>query len=381
MTTITPPLRKKVALALDGGGIKGIMVARALVVFEEALGQPLNEVVDMVVGTSTGSIIAAGLALRMSAKEIFELYQSLGARIFPRSWRTLPLIDMLVPYRYPAEPLEAVLKETFGDVTLGELNLQRPDFSLIVTATDVYANKTRFIKSYKKRYSHWMIRDLLRASAAVPTYFPVFEHSYTYAGLPPNPEEYWIPEPRVWVDGGVGSYSNPCYMAAYEIAYGLAAEGWDMGDTTLISLGTGRDPLQKSWSKLTRNFRRQPTHMAGPEWILPTIQMFMLEADYQQMRLVRHFFVDSVPMPGGALDFRRYNIEFAEPIGPDDVNMMDKLTAYGEDLGWMILQNMQEDIGEFGRAGQKSAQLTYTVFNRGATSGPVKDRTAQDDET
>lgn len=362
-----PPLRKNLALALDGGGIKGIMVARALMEVEQALGEPLHKRVRLAVGTSTGSIIAAGLALGMSAEEIFKLYHALGAQIFPKSWRTLPGINLLVPFRYPAGPLEAALAEHFGEKTLGDLNRENPDFTLVVTATDVYANKTRFIKSNKARYAHWKVRDVVRASAAVPTYFPVFEHRYSLSHFPPSTDEYWIPEPRIWVDGGVGSYSNPCYMAAYEIAYGLIERGWNLGNSTLISIGTGRDPLQKAWSKITNGFRRSVQRLPAPDWILPTIQLFMLEADYQQMRLVRHFFVDSILRAGGAeeqaLDFRRYNTHFSEPIGPDAVADIEKLVQYGIDLGWMILNNMQEDIGGYGAADSQPTLWALPISN------------------
>ena len=75
------------------------------------------------------------------------------------------------------------------------------------------------VKPWKPDYTDWPVTLAVLASSAVPTLFPVVEGRY--------------------VDGGVGSYANPCYVAAYELRYCL---GWDPAETTLISLGTGRTP-------------------------------------------------------------------------------------------------------------------------------------------
>ena len=72
------PLRKNVALAIDGGGIRGTMVAKALAVVEETLPAPLYEVVRLTAGTSTGSIIAGAMAAGMTADRIHAVYEELG---------------------------------------------------------------------------------------------------------------------------------------------------------------------------------------------------------------------------------------------------------------------------------------------------------------
>ena len=90
----------------------------------------------------------------------------------------------------------------------------------VITTTDIYACTTRFVKLYKQRYADWRLRDAVLASCIVPTVCPAFEHNFKKQPDDP-PQEAWIPEKRYWVDGGVGSYSNPCYMAAYEIAFCL----------------------------------------------------------------------------------------------------------------------------------------------------------------
>jgi patatin-like phospholipase/acyl hydrolase len=337
-------LRQNLALAVDGGGIKGVMVARALERLEQEIGQPLRDRVRLVAGTSTGSILAAGIAVGMDIQTITQLYRDLGRRVFRKTWRNLPMIEYLVRYRYSSKSLVKALRQHLGDITLAELHQQKPDLHMVLTATDILANATRFIKLYQERYEDWRLRDVVLASSIIPTVFPVFKH--TYKTMPGDPaEEAWIGEERWWVDGGVGSYENPSYMAAYEIQYCLSQWGWTPENTTLLSFGTGKSPEEIVWDKRLRIswlpfIKRKPKALVGPEWVMPAIDSFGLQAKLQQARLVRLFFP--------ALDFRRFNIDFDEQIMPDQVRSIDKLVAYGEQLGEMVVNDQEEDIGEFG---------------------------------
>ena len=67
------PFRKNVALSVDGGGIKGVIVTRALAHLEEKLGKPINQIFTLTAGTSTGSIISGGLACGLTADQIYQL--------------------------------------------------------------------------------------------------------------------------------------------------------------------------------------------------------------------------------------------------------------------------------------------------------------------
>ncbi len=104
------PFRKHVAIAIDGGGIRGVIVTRALTMLEEELGQPIYKIARLFAGTSTGSIISAGLATGMTAVKLHELYLGLGENIFRKSWRTF--FFPFTRYRYPQEPLEAALTQS-----------------------------------------------------------------------------------------------------------------------------------------------------------------------------------------------------------------------------------------------------------------------------
>ncbi|HET7375536.1 MAG TPA: patatin-like phospholipase family protein, partial [Anaerolineae bacterium] len=79
------PLRKHAALAIDGGGIKGLIVSRALIALEDELGGvPLikRPELKIMAGTSTGAIITASIAMGMKAADIAQVYQDLGQTVF-----------------------------------------------------------------------------------------------------------------------------------------------------------------------------------------------------------------------------------------------------------------------------------------------------------
>jgi len=118
----------------------------------------------------------------------------------------------------------------------------------------------------------------------------------------------------------VGSYGNPCYVAAYEAQECL---GWDPKNTTLISIGTGRPPYA---------FRPdQAQKLWAWDWIGKALGVFQQSAYDQQVHLVETYFKD--------LDFRRFQIDLRENIEMDDVHQIDRLVAYGARLGRMILND------------------------------------------
>jgi hypothetical protein len=297
------PLRDKVAIAIDGGGIRGLIVARALVLLEEQLGRSSHEIFRLAAGTSTGSIISAGIAAGLTAARLTELYTSLGQTIFRRSWRTA--FWPLTRYRYPPEPLRQALEQQLGAITMGDFWRQSPPTDVVITAFDLVSNHTCFIKPYKPEYADWPVSKAVLASSSVPTYFPPVEGRY--------------------VDGGLGSYANPCYLAAYELRFAL---GWSPAETTLISLGTGREP---------HRFSADETGRLWPwDWIGPALGAFLQSADDQQVHLVRTFFEE--------LDFRRFQVDMREPIDMDDVSKLDELMAYGEELGRKILDDETDRV-------------------------------------
>jgi len=295
------PFRKNVAIAIDGGGIKGIICTRALTILEDYLGKTCHDIFRLAVGTSTGSIISAGVGAGVSAKDMYGFYTELGFKVFPRTLRSA--LWPLTRYRYSQEPLRQELENRFGKMVMSDFWNANPPTDVVITTFDLMTNHTRFIKPWKEEYTNWPVVLAVRASCTVPTYYPVVNGRY--------------------VDGGVGAYANPCYLAAYEAAYVLK---WDPAETTLISLGTGRDPYH--WEK--ENARQ---YWAW-QWLGPILGAFLNSADDQQVNLVDTFFK--------TLDFRRFQVDLKESIGMDDPSKTPQLAAYGEEMGKMILNDVTD---------------------------------------
>src|SRR5262245_37057247 len=99
-------------LSLDGGGIKGVFPASFLAELEQNLDRPIGDYFDLIVGTSTGGIIALGLGLGLSAKEVLSFYEDHGPRIFAgrRWWRA---VRRLGAAKYDRAPLDAAVREVF----------------------------------------------------------------------------------------------------------------------------------------------------------------------------------------------------------------------------------------------------------------------------
>ena len=183
------------------------------------------------------------------------------------------------------------MKDLWADLRLTDL---------VITSFDVLKNKTLFIKPWKLQYQDWLLSHAVLASSCVPTYFPTVDGRY--------------------VDGGVGSYANPCYLAAYELSFCL---GWKPEETTLISLGTGRDPdIIKAG---------QADRLYAWNWLEPVLDAFISSASDQQVRVVETFFKK--------LDFRRFQVDLHDVLPWDDASCVPELLEYGTQMGNMILND------------------------------------------
>lgn len=316
------PFRKNLAIAIDGGGIRGVMVTKALMILEAHLGESLYERVRLYAGTSTGSVISATLAAGLTAQQIHELYLQLGSVIFHPSWRTL--LFPLTKYRYPSQPLEKALHDHLGDRTMKDYWKDLALRDVVITTFDVLQNATCFIKPWKLQYQDWPVVKAVLASSAVPTYFPLVDGRFA--------------------DGGVGSYANPCYLAAYEAEFCL---GWKAEETTLLSFGTGRSP------SLVK--QGDPARYWAWDWLEPVLDAFLSSASDQQVRLVDMFFKK--------LDFRRFQVDMEKPIPMDDPGSIAELVKYGELMGQMVLEDKVDSAAMF-----RPTKASRTLKSRSQTS-------------
>jgi hypothetical protein len=232
-------------LAVDGGGIRGVLSLHILEAIEKLLIREsgredyrLADYFDYVAGTSTGGIIAAGIAIGMSAREILDFYLSSGSAMFDKA----SIIHRL-QYEYSREPLALKLKEVFGPETmLGASELETLLLLVMRNATTDSPwpiSNNPYAKYNDEKHGACNLRlplwQLVRASTAAPTYFP--------------PEV--IPcgdKPFIFVDGGVTMYNNPAFqmfLMATVDRYWVNAppdvSRWQTGvdDMLVISIGTG----------------------------------------------------------------------------------------------------------------------------------------------
>lgn len=232
-----PPRR---LLAIDGGGLLGLIPAEALILVEEQLNQitgstkPLCDRFDLIGGTSTGAILAAGLALGLSAKQLRDFYLQFGREIFTKVW-----FGERFWHNYSDAPLAKHLKEVFGDVTLGSDRLRTQ--ILIVTKNATLGNDWFFTNNPQNKFfknnAGLPLWQIVRASSAAPTYFP--PQSITV------PDETGKIQSYEFVDGGVSSYNNPALQVFLEATIPDYGNGWPMGSDRLLllSLGTGFNSL------------------------------------------------------------------------------------------------------------------------------------------
>jgi hypothetical protein len=112
-------------LAIDGGGIRGILPAMVLADLERRTNRPIIDLFDMIVGTSTGGLIALALACpgedgrpRHKARDLIRFYEVEGRRVFSRSvWHKIRAVGNLADEKYPSSGMD-VLERYFGDCRL-----------------------------------------------------------------------------------------------------------------------------------------------------------------------------------------------------------------------------------------------------------------------
>ncbi len=231
--------RPRRMLALDGGGIRGLLTLGILEKIEALMagnsGGRLCDYFDYIAGTSTGAIIAAGLARGMTTAQLIDFYRSSGEQMFEQS-RLMERIK----YFYTADPLKEQLQKVFGKAT----NLEPENLRclLLVVTKNVTTDSPWPISSNPEARYNALDRpdcnlkiplwQLVRASTAAPVFFP------------PEILQWDKGDPSktfVFADGGVTPYNNPAfllYRMATDPAYRLM---WETGEDKmlLISVGTG----------------------------------------------------------------------------------------------------------------------------------------------
>ncbi len=216
-------------LSLDGGGIKGLFSAAVLAHLEDDCGVRIRDHFDLITGTSTGGIIALGLGLGLSPREIVQFYCAHGPAIFRDPIRVRRLTHW-VHRKFPAAPLLSALHERFGDATLAKSTKRLVIPSYNMGEDDVYLFKTPHHRRLKRDFKVPMWKVAMATSAA-PTYFPAFRQ---------------LDHLRL-VDGGVWA-NNPVMVGIVEAVSMLDVQ---LGAIRVLSLGTSY-PVTERAGRLDR---------------------------------------------------------------------------------------------------------------------------------
>ncbi len=271
------PAGKKLILSLDGGGVRGILTVAMLAELEKLTGKTCPQMFDMVAGTSTGAIIAAGIGLGLSAQELLDdVYRTRLPQAFQSQpqgiWLYLRYLLGGLRNLYDLEPFV----ESLAPFAAGK---KVSDFSkpiVFLSTRDVRTANTYFIVSSgpgAARFRDWPVSGAVAASGAAPVYFaPVLGNL---------------------IDGGVGLNGNPCFAATVEaLEYIGASEGFTANNVILFSLGTGYSP------------RTAGEGAAGGFWLYQWVR-YIIAQTLEDAGLQAVF--TSRAVYGNRVDVRRYN--------------------------------------------------------------------------
>lgn len=281
-------------LSIDGGGIRGVVPARILAEIEKRTGKPAGLLFDMIAGTSTGGILALGLAKpgpdglpQYSSEQLMSIYHEHGKDIFARGkWAWLRPLALLFEEKYPAAGLERVLEQYFGDTRLRDASTE-----VLITGYEIERRFPFFFRSRKAKEDasyDFPMKHVARATSAAPTYFePLRLEAGSAAGY------------YALIDGGVFA-NNPAMCALVE------AQATQREAGLLVSLGTG---------VLTRPLAFEKARKWGlAKWAKPVLDIALegvaSTVDYQ----LRHV------LPRTAEGRRRY-YRFQPSLSPEQERM------------------------------------------------------------
>lgn len=283
-------------LAIDGGGVRGIIPAVLLAELERGTRRPVRETFDFIAGTSSGAITAAALAAGIPAERIVSLYAERSADIL----RRVPLLStaarIATGSMYDTGALHRLIAQELGPDAAG-WRLNDSPIDLLVSAKRLsdgmpwYFVRDNAVNSC--RAGGFRLADAVIASAAAPTYFQPW-HVDGIGDL---------------IDGGAGVTGNPVYQACVEAFH--YTDGYAPAATTVVSLGTGQ-------------FLRRER----PTWIWPWLSWLLGELlrspGEQQTELVQRHYPE---MP-----FFRIDLLLERQVALDAVDRVEELYALGRGL-------------------------------------------------
>ncbi|MDA3917633.1 MAG: CBASS cGAMP-activated phospholipase [Deltaproteobacteria bacterium] len=279
-------------LSIDGGGIRGVFPAHILQCISARLNVDIFKHFDMIAGTSTGSIIAAGITCSVSPETIVAMYKEQGETIFKKRWSFIPKKYQSADHSlYDSKEFSNILHDVFGDTTLGEIKIP-----LLLPATDIgYGGVHVFKSGYSPDFTrdkNVLVKEAVLASCSAPTFFD-----------PKKVDQYLLSDGGLWAN-------NPSLAAVIDAQYRLNIEP---SSIRVLSLGTGHSRTSygvdnnRKWG-LLRGWK-------GPEFInfIMSLQAQSIH-NYLQLLLKKN-------------QIMRINFESDLPLPLDDCSAIDDLIS------------------------------------------------------
>lgn len=291
---------RKLILSIDGGGMRGLVAVRVLQALESrmrqrSLHEPVCRMFDMICGTSTGGIIAAGLTApnpdgtpgkpAMTLDELRAFFEDEGTGIFRRSLplrvrRMIVSGTGLFDETYDARPLEKRLQ-----ARLGWSSLQSALTQLVLTSYDIENRQPVFMSNLHKSDGNtsddYLFWQAARATSAVPTLFE-----------PALVDNLTTRESQSLIDGGV--FAHDPAMIAYVEALKL---GWKPEEIMILSIGTGMEDLPIS--------HEDASGWGGLGWINPASGSPILSILADSQAMTSSYQMDHLLNSGGETRFIR----------------------------------------------------------------------------
>ncbi len=290
-------------VSIDGGGIRGLVTTILLqrIIATPGLEDFLDSI-DLIAGTSTGGLLALGIADRLDLAQIRDMYVEKGPKIFDDSWLD-DLVDLgkLRGADYDTKALRRELQNLFGDATLGQLRKR-----VLITTFDL-DNEDPANRTWKPKLFHNFpgpsndrasgVVDVGLYTSAAPTYFPSVDG---------------------YIDGGVYA-NNPAMCALAQTQDHRYSPTPALDEVLLLSFGTGTS---------LQYIKGKTNDWGYAQWVKPLINL-MLDgvagiADYQCRQILGDsyhrlapVFPAGVTVPMDEIDKIPYMIEFAETLPID----------------------------------------------------------------
>lgn len=211
-------------LCLDGGGAKGYFTAYMLNKIEEEYNIKINEYFDLIVGTSTGALIAGGLGADVPISEMVEIYLNENSKIFEKKKFNVGVFSSI----YSNDYLKNILKFKYKGLKLKDCKTK-----IMITATDVINKDPILFKSWED--TDISILDAVISSSSAPLYFD-----------PHKLNEKYYSDGCLWAN-------NPSLVALSEVLSKDYFKNINLNEIKLLSIGTGINTksiqanLNKSW--------------------------------------------------------------------------------------------------------------------------------------